>query len=541
MSFRRFRLASAVSISFVALLFGLVSCNCSQLKDGESTITVCVTTDLHGAYFQENYDGSPNSASLANVSTAMESLRADGAAPVLIDVGDNLQGDNAAFYYNYVDTASEHVFVSMARRLGYDAIVVGNHDIEAGHPVYDRLKKSHTAPLLAANAVHSSGRKAGRPYFTPYTVVRRNGLKIAIIGMTNANIKAWLGEEKWAGIDFLQISSVAQEWVDRVRGKEHPDLLVLAVHSGVGTGEGPDIENEALYLAASLQGVDLVLCGHDHRPRIETFDHADSSRTILIDAGTKARLLGVATIPVTVENHKAKVHPGNARLLDMRSFEPDSGFTACFASQFEAVRAYALRPVGELTAPLSFEDALEGPNAYMSLIHRAQLYYSGADISISAPLATRGFLPEGPVSFLDLTRIYKYENLLYTVELTGAQLQGYLEYSYDHWVRRDGPTYNYDSAAGIRYTVSRSAAYGRRVTILSMADGQPFNPKATYSVAMTSYRASGAGNLLSEGAGVDPDSLRITATFKDIRSLVGDYLSQGPYTPTADGNWAFIR
>ncbi len=509
---------------------------------GEHTVTVCTTTDLHGAYFPENYDGSANATSLANVSSAMKALREEGDRPVLIDVGDNLQGDNAAYYYNYVDTTSKHLFVSMAKYLAYDAIVVGNHDIETGHRVYDRVKRQHRrAPLLAANAIHTHGILAGKPYFKPYKVIVRDRFRIAVIGMTNANIKAWLSEEKWSGIDFLPISDVAQQWVDKVRKRTKPDLVVLAVHSGSGTGEGPDIENEARYLAANLKGVDLVLCGHDHRPLTETFIHEDGTQTLLIDAGTKARQLGVATFRIDVEKHRIKAKTGIAELLDMRSYEPDPDFTERFSRQFETVRDYALRPVGSLTAPLSFEDALEGPSAYMSLIHKTQLHYSGADVSISAPLNNRGSLPEGPVTFLDLTRIYRYENLLYTVELTGAQLQGYLEYSYDHWIRRDGSSYNYDSAAGIRYTVNCSAPYGQRVAIESMTDGRPFDPEATYSVAMTSYRASGAGNLLSEGAGVDPDSLSVTAVFKDIRSLIGDYLSQGPYTPTADDNWAFIR
>lgn len=514
----------------VGLGIGMLFGQTGKSWDKNQNILVCATTDLHGAYFEEKYDGSHNPSSLARVATVMKELRDSGLDPIMIDVGDNLQGDNAAFYYNFEDTLSEHLFVSMARALDYDAIVVGNHDIEAGHPVYDRLKRCHSCPLLAANAVYSKGRKAGKPYFTPYTVVRRGGAKIAIIGMTNANIKAWLTEEKWAGIDFQQISEVAQSWIDRVRRKERPDFVILAVHSGVGTGLGPDIENEGLWLAQTLKGVDLVLCGHDHRPRTENVFHPDGSSTWLLDAGTKARQLGIASL-------------GNyARLQDLRGVAPDSAFMATFAPQFETVRAYALRPVGTLTAPLSFEDALEGPSAYMSLIHRTQLHFSGADVSISAPLASKGFLPAGEVSFLDLTRIYKYENLLYTVELTGAQLQGYLEYSYDHWIRRDGPSYNYDSAAGIRYTVSRSAAYGHRVRILSMADGRPFDPEATYRVAMTSYRASGAGNLLSEGAGVNPDSLKVSAMYKDIRSLIGDYLSQaGPYAPTVDADWAFVR
>lgn len=520
---------------------GLLSGAGHRPADGEHLLTLCETTDVHGAYFPRSYDGSDNAASLANVSSALAELRAAGDV-VLIDCGDNLQGDNAAFYYNYVDTLSDHVYAAMAETLGYDALVVGNHDIETGHSVYDRLKKRYSMPLLAANAVHDGGRHDGKPYFTPYTVIRRGGLRIAVIGMTNANIKAWLTQEKWSGINFLPISDIAGEWVERVRRKERPDVVVLAVHSGAGTGEGPDIENEGRFLAATLPGVDIVLCGHDHRPCIERFTHEDGSVTLLMDAGSKARAMAVAELRLTVSRGRVVSRELSGKLLQMADYAPDSAFVARFAPQFEAVRAYALRSVATLTAPLSFEDALDGPSAYMSLIHRAQLHFSGADVSLSAPLANHGSLPAGEVSFLDLTRIYKYENLLTVVPLTGLQLKNYLEYSYDHWIRREGPSYNYDSAAGIRYTVSRGARYGERVTILSMADGRPFDPEATYRVAMTSYRSSGAGGLLTEGAGVDPASLPSLALFKDIRSLVGEYLGlSGPYTPTADTNWSFTR
>ena len=76
--------------------------------------------------------------------------------------------------------------------------------------------------------------------------------------MTNANIKSWLSEELWEGIDFLKISDIAQNWVDRVTEKESPHLVILACHTGSGHG-GPDIENEARYLASGLKGVDMDL------------------------------------------------------------------------------------------------------------------------------------------------------------------------------------------------------------------------------------------------------------------------------------------
>lgn len=83
--------------------------------------------------------------------------------------------------------------------LKYDAAAVGNHDIEAGHPVYDRIKKEFRFPWLSANLIDS---QTGKPYFTPYVIVERQGIKIAILGMTTPNIPQWLPEHLCKGIEF---------------------------------------------------------------------------------------------------------------------------------------------------------------------------------------------------------------------------------------------------------------------------------------------------------------------------------------------------
>ena len=176
------------------------------------------------------------------------------------------------------------------------------------------------------------------------------------------------------------------------------------------------------------------------------------------------------------------------------------------------------------------------------LVQTVQLAASGADISIAAPLSNSGVVPKGVIEFQDLVSIYRFENLLYVVELTGQQVKDYLEYSYDNWINRTGPSYNWDSADGIIYEVSKSAPKGERVRILSMRDGSPFDPAKVYKVAMTSYRASGGGDLLRFGAGVDPDTLTVVERCKDIRSLIGDYIAEhGEIVPQVATNWKFVK
>ena len=538
----------------IGFLISLLSSK-GSLADGEYKVTVCSTTDVHGAFFDSSYvDNLAARTSLANVSSFLKEMRAGGVQPVLVDVGDNLQGDNAAYYFNYVATDVPHVYPSIAAYLGYDAIVVGNHDIETGHDVYDRIRRELTMPYLAANAAfdrdengiadmdeHPDGRQVHDSYFLPYCTVMRDGVKIAIVGMTNGNIKSWLSSEIWRGMDFQVISDIAQRLVDKVIEKEKPQLVVLAAHSGTGA-EQPDRENEAQYLASAIKGVDLVLNGHDHRPVAKEVTGADGGCVVLLDAGTKAVVVGQADFTLTVKNGKVVSKSVDYKLVPMDKYPADPDYVAAFKDDFNAVKAFARRPVGELSENIFLADALDGPSSYINLIQTVQLAASGADISLAAPLSGSGVVSKGVIEYQDLVSIYKFENLLYVVEMTGRQIKDYLEYSYDNWVNRTGPSYNWDSADGIIYQVSRSAARGSRVNIVSMLDGTPFDLGKTYKVAMTSYRASGGGDLVREGAGIHPDSLVIVSKMKDIRSLVGDYIAERKeIVPAVATNWKFVK
>ena len=520
---------------------GLLLGNRHKLKDGEHIITVCATTDVHGAYFDAAYtEGEHNESSLSRVSTYIRKLRKEGKNPVLIDVGDALQGDNASYYYNYVDTTDEHVFASIAKYLKYDALVVGNHDIEAGPAVYNRMLKTFPKSYLAANVYRTEGDDRGACYFQRCRIIKRDGLKIAIIGMTNGNIKNWLSEDKWKGMQFENISSMTQFVVENVHKYYKPDLVILAVHSGMGN-DFPAIENEALYTARTTIGVDLVICGHDHKADIKVTATNSGDVTPVLDAGTKAANVAVAELKAIVVKHKVTSVTSRQEIVSMADYEPDPKYDRKFSKQYRKVYEFANKAVGAIDGDIDFEEGPKGPSACVNLVQTVQMKASGADISFAAPLTISGKVNKGSIAFKDLAKIYRFENQLYVIRMTGAQIRDYLEFSYDNWVNQSGPAFNFDSADGIIYEVSRSAAKGSRVRIISMCDGTPFDLEKTYNVAMTSYRASGGGYLLRDGAGMDPRKIEIVEKMGDIREIIGDYLrEQGTVTPSVPTNWKWV-
>ena len=531
---------------FVAMIAAAaLSASCCGPKDGEYTFRLLTVNDVHGRYFDSLYVTDRTDNALTNVSWYVDSIRvADGAENVIfLDAGDCLQGDNAAYYYNYVDTVSKHVFARMVEYMGVDAVVVGNHDIETGHKVYDRMVRTMDVPFLAANAIRDDN---GKPYFQEYVTLKRHGLNITIIGFTNPNIKGWLSPQLWKGMTFESLIPMAQEVVDRVSEKEKSDVVIVAVHAGTGNGDGSQYESQGLDLFNSLEGVDFVVCAHDHRPVVHQNDNI-----CLINAGSHCRNLGYGTVTLKVENGKVVAKSLSAELLPVDKKNVDREMQQLFHEDFKAVKAFTLQEVGELKTDLRTRDAYRGMSDYLNLVHTLSLGCTPAQISFAAPLTFNGFVKAGTLVYNDLFTIYPFENQLFVVKMSGKEIKDYLEASYDAWINtidsaddhvlnivnepdpRTGQkrwsfvnrSYNFDSAGGLRYKVDVTMPVGSRVTIDTLADGSSFDESAEYNVAMTSYRASGGGGLM-KAVGIDTDRIdeRVVEYYPEIREILYDYL-----------------
>ena len=541
-------------------------------KDGTYDLRVLSTNDVHGSWFDEDYVTGAPRTSLFAVKHSVDSIRAAAGAEnvLLIDAGDCLQGNNAAYYFNYVDTQTPHLYPRLAAYMGYDAVTVGNHDIEAGHPVYDRVARDlrrHGIPFLAGNAVRTDN---GKPYFPAYKVFRKNGLKVLVLGYTNANMKAWLNESLWSGMDFLSLIPLVQQDVDRLSLKYKPQVVVVSVHSGTGNGDGTILESQGLDLYNSLRGVDFLICSHDHRP--VTYSNGSFA---LINSGNAARNLGSGEIRLEIKDGRVVSKEVSASIIPVHARQVDPTMKARFQPDFDKVKAFTLQEVGELTTDLRTADAFAGPCDYINFIQTVCLQDTPAQISFAPPLTQNQTIKAGKLIYNDMFSLYRFENQLFIVRMTGREVKDFLEFSYNRWIRTisspdqhllrivpradarydnetwsfEEASYNFDAAAGINYTVDVTRPFGERIAIASMADGSPFSPEAEYNVAMTSYRASGGGDTMRLGAGIDTGRIeeRVVEKYPEIRELMYDYIrahgTVGPETfsrPEILGTWRFI-
>ncbi|MGM9788608.1 MAG: bifunctional metallophosphatase/5'-nucleotidase [Candidatus Cryptobacteroides sp.] len=523
----------------------------SCAKEGTHSLYVLCTNDVHGSWFDRSYVDDSAKPSLMAVNSYVDSLRdlygRDNV--LLIDSGDCLQGDNAAYYSNYVDTLEEHLFPRIASYMGYDAVIVGNHDIETGPRVYDKVSRelaSKGIPFLAGNALKFDGAS----YFPEYKVFKKAGLKVLVLGYTNANIQAWLDKSLWPEMEFESLLPFVQERVDKIVAKTHPDVVVVSVHSGTGNGDAQMLESQGLDLFKSLNGVDVLLCSHDHNSRVELREDM-----VLLNAGSRAAHLGMARVDCTFKKGKLQSKKIGAQMLDIDKSRTDRSMREYFEDDFQKVKAFTLRKVGSLAEELRTSDAFFGQSFYMDLIHSVQLEASGADISFCAPLTYNKTIAAGELIYNDMFTLYPYENSLCVMELTGAEILSYLEYSYANWLAEPGspnlllidkrqserystgrwsfryPSFNFDSAAGLNYTVDVSKKAGERIKVrevIGIEGNRSFDEQESYKVAMTSYRAAGGGDLLLKGAGLSREELdtRLVARLPEIRDLVYRYVSE---------------
>jgi 2',3'-cyclic-nucleotide 2'-phosphodiesterase/3'-nucleotidase len=531
------------------------------------TIKIAVTTDVHGAYFPNDwYTGEQLQGSLAQVySWASGERMKKNHEVILMDNGDLIQGDPASYFSNFMVPDKPNIAARILNFMEYSAGTVGNHDLEAGHAVYDKLVKEFKHPWLAANAVKVTDQM---PYFRPYAILRKSGLTIAVMGIITPKVPDWLPYQLWSGMEFKDMIGSAKFWMEKICTLEKPDLIVGLFHAGVDPTYGqqnpnqPLNENASRLVAEQVDGFDVIFTGHDHRHWNLKVPSPAGDSVLILGSGSRAEEIAVATLTLPAGKKNFKLSGDHVRVAE---YAPDPKFMLKFAGYIDSVQRYVDEPVGTITQTVSTEESFFGPSAFTDLIHRAQLEITGADISFTAPLSFKATLPAGTLYVKDLFKLYRFENQLYVINLTGREILGYLNYSYSLWMKQmSGPgdlmlnmtrqadgswrlrnaSYNFDSAMGIDYQVDLSKPAGSMVDIIRFSDGKPFDPEATYKVALNSYRASGGGNHLLLGAKLSKKDMEVRMVKEgetDFRFLLSKWIREkGMIEPKAGNNWKVV-
>ena len=538
-------------------------------------VTILSTTDLHGNILPiDYYTNKPDARGLAKVATIIRASRKENPNLLLLDSGDTIQGTPLEYVHNKINNIPTDTMMLAMNALKYDAMTVGNHEYNFGLKVLRKAQSEAKFPWLSANTYRKG---TDETYFTPYILKEVNGVRVGVLGLTTPAIPNWENAENYEGMEFRNPVSEARKWVAILREKEHVDLVVIAVHMGIGVdlltgearpGEQPH-ENEAIEIAQQVAGVDIILMGHTHRDipslvikgpvvchplgDVALFQQCSSKDVLLAQANYWGK--NVSRVDIYFERSEGEnlKSPWCIMARSSRSIpiddkvEVDPEIAAIGAPYDVEAQRWLARGIGESDKELNAGDTALRDTAILDLVQRVQLESGKADVSMVASFNSRARVNKGPVTVRDIAGIYIYDNTLVVVEVTGQQLKDALEHSARYFrayepgktaaelIDPNIPGYNFDIAEGVTYDLDISKPFGQRIQNLRFHDN-PLDPARKLRLAINNYRANGGGRYT-----MYKDATVVYRSSQEIREMIIDWVERNKYVPTEPtNNWRLL-
>ncbi|MFZ4456008.1 MAG: bifunctional metallophosphatase/5'-nucleotidase [Bacteroidales bacterium] len=238
-------------IIYIALIV-LVSVNLSSQK----RLVIAHTNDTHSQIEPTSKKASKyaDQGGIARREALLKQLRQENPSLLLFDDGDFCQGTP---YFNAFKGVVE---IEMMNRLKYDAGTLGNHEFDNGIASLTNVLKRAKYPILAAN--YDVSNTLLKKYVKPYTIIRRNGLKIGVLGIC-VNPKGLIPEKKYAGMVYSNPIEKANRYAELLKTEKKCDVVIVLSHLGYNY-EAWENKIGDRELAAKSRNIDVILGGHSH-------------------------------------------------------------------------------------------------------------------------------------------------------------------------------------------------------------------------------------------------------------------------------------
>ncbi len=566
------------------------------------------TTDLHVHVHPYDYyaDQPDQTLGLARTAGLIETLRAGAVNTLLLDNGDFLQGSPMGDYIAEVRgmrPGDIHPMIAAMNALGYDAAGLGNHEFNYGLDFLLASLAGARFPVVSANVVTQAGLAPGsdQTLLPPYVILDRqltdgaglrHRIRIGVIGLLPPQTMIWDRTHLTGRVITRDIVATAVARVPQMRAAG-ADLIVALCHSGIGPAESHErMENAALALAA-LPGIDALIVGHSHLvfpgPGWTAHPDVDARQGILagkpaVMAGCFGSHLGLIDLLLDRTTDGWRVAGSTAQARPVTTLAPTQPATGLAAAVMDATLAdheatldHIRRPVGRATVPLNSYFAVLPGNPVLALVALAQrehveralrgTEFSGLPLlSAASPFKMGGRggpgyytdMPAGDLALRNVADLYVYPNTICAVQITGAELQDWLERAAGLFnqlrpgkpdqplIDLDVPASHFDVIDGVTWAIDLSepskfgpegavvAPRARRIRDLCHA-GRAVVPTDRFIVATNSYRAGGGAAF--PGAGGDTV---IYAGRQTTRDILRNYIAEiGTIDPSADPTWRF--
>ena len=528
----------------------------AEADTGEKHITILGTSDMHGNIWGFSYEDNAETANngMARLYTYIQQVRAENPNTILIDAGDDIQGTIMTDDLYNKTPEEPHPVIAAMNYMGYDAMTLGNHEFNWGIPTMQTILSQAEFPVLAANVTDEKGELVTG---AGWTIVERDGVKVAIIGVVTPDVPIWDGgKEGIEGATFEAANVAVGKAIDEIG--DQADVIVVSAHMGIyAEFDEEGGSDSAQKILDDNPEIDVLQVAHNHVV-------VNEKQGDVVIGGVRNGGRDIARFDLTLDADN-NVVDATVEVVDMTDVTPSQEIrdiplvaeahqkTIDYIAGGTDESGEPLPPLGSTTAKFQPENEIRGipagrvmDTAVMDLINKVQLENSGADVSAAALFKDTSDLPEGDINYGNIFDIYKFDNTLYRVTVTGAELKAYMEWSaecYNQWKEGDinisfdpeYPDYLYDMFAGVEYEIDLSQPKGERIKNV-MFKGEPLQDDQTLTLAVNNYRYSSA--LKSEGLVSGTKEWESSNSIRDM--IVAYFAEHSPVAPEVDNNWKIV-
>ena len=524
-------------------------------------LTVYSTSDVHGSVIGWNYfTAKPADVGLAKVSTVIKTDRAKltkNDDSLIIDAGDILQGTPLDTYMvQHPQEWQTHPMFDAFKTIGYDAIVTGNHEYNFG---LDYLKKAiKGSTVLAANVIDDKTGKtwsAVKPYIIKTVKIDGEKVRVGIIGEVTPAIPNFEAKSHYAGVHFVDQIPVMQQCIKELKA-QGVDLIIGVTHSGVERPGRDAAENQVVGLAQNCPELDLLICAHNHvvidnakgikGPDGTTYPDSVINGVPIVESGKDGKFVGKSVLTLKKVDGKWKVEKATTQAVSVKGVADDPKIVKGVQKWHQKTLAYLQGVIGQSTGEFSGKESNHQDSAIVDFVNNVQREVAGTQLSACASFNPAQSIAKGPVTRQEIAGLYIYENYLYGIRITGAELRKYMEFAADHYGVQ--PDYNYDMIQGVDYTIDTTKPSGHKITKLQY-QGKDVKDTDSFTMAINDYRMNGGGGYMA-AMGYDGDarpevvfnSIKQMGDDGQVRSILMKYIQdKGTITPTCDHNWNVIK
>ncbi len=422
-------------------------------------LVILHTNDTHSHLAPYDKKDLKSVGGIARRATLIKKELAQNAGRVLVlDAGDCFQGTPI---FNFFHGAAEFEAMEAA---GYDAVTVGNHDLDDGLENLQRVYKGRKFKLINTNLLDEA---TGKPLFLPTWLVERAGLKVGVFGILGES-SAWsaIASGQRNGIKVLPAAPVAQKAVADLKARG-ADFIVMLSHSGL---------DEDKQLAAAVPGINVIVGGHSHT-KVDAPITVRSGEwsTLVLQAFQWGEYLG--RLELDIEG--GKIVASNGYLVPVAGDTPEDAGVAKVVEGYDAqIRDKMAKVIGQAPKGLSVDGKYDRDCELGNWATDLLRTKTRSDVAILNSGGLRAPINPGPVKVADVFTVFPFENRIVRVEMTGAQLLAVL-----------------DLVASKRVSMLQLSGLTVRIAdgkvAEAMAGGIPIDAARTYRVTTIDYIAQG--------------------------------------------------